>query len=323
MRPVRTLRRLTALLVVIVGLSGSPSQADSFVGGWGNGRSGVPDQAEWAAFYKTNAHVRLGPEQRLSNGVSWRLHVDIASQLGLPRITWMSNAESARTANDLLDMAHGGAMLFADSMRWKLDAENDWRRLNGQRPLEYDRPVIQTDVGLTYATPTLVSLVDLGVAPTDRRPGTRIIRGLTFDLRTREMFRVEACPGNESGYGARSGDYRFQFGKLLRLCETETYLNFVRLLAARSAAAAMRTATGGASEWCSEKGGRVVAPHQEVVLYLTDKGLAVHNTEYGFISARDDCALERNPVNPVILPYQDLEPFMVPGAWRAELLRLK
>jgi hypothetical protein len=316
---------LIGLAVVTAALAGSPSRADSFVSGWEDGRYAVPDQATWAAYYRSHAHVRLGPEQRLPNGVAWRLHVEVASRLAMPRITWMPDAQSVRTANGLLDMVHGGALLFAAHVRRQLDAENELRREEGEQPLEYDRPVIQTDVGLTYATPTLMSVVDLGVVPTDRRIATRIIRGLTFDLRTGEMFRVEPCPGSEGGYGARSGDYRFRFGKLLQLCETETYLKFVQLLSARSVMAAERTARSDGSRlaWCSEKGGRVVAPHQEMVLYLTDGGLAVHNTEYGFIPARDNCATERSPVNPVILPYRELEPFMMPGAWRDELLKLK
>jgi hypothetical protein len=316
---------LIGLAVVMAALAGSPSRAESFVSGWEDGSYAVPDQATWAAYYRNQAHLRLGPEQRLPNGVVWRLHVELASRLAMPRIVSMPDAQSVRTANGLLDMVHGGALLFAMHVRRQLDAENALRREEGEQPLEYDRPIIQTDVGLTYATPTLMSIVDLGVVPTDRRIAKRIIRGLTFDLRTGEMFRVEGCPGNEGGYGARSGDYRFRFGKLLQLCETETYLRFVQLLSARSVMATERSARSHDSRtaWCSETGGRVVAPHQEIVLYLTDRGLAVRNTEFGFIPARDNCVLERSTVNPLIIPYREVEPFMIPGPWRDELLKLK
>jgi hypothetical protein len=316
---------LIGLAVVMAALTGSPSRAESFVSGWEDGSYAVPDQATWAAYYRNQAHLRLGPEQRLPNGVVWRLHVELASRLAMPRIVSMPDAQSVRTANGLLDMVHGGALLFAMHVRRQLDAENALRREEGEQPLEYDRPIIQTDVGLTYATPTLMSIVDLGVVPTDRRIAKRIIRGLTFYLRTGEMFRVEGCPGNEGGYGARSGDYRFRFGKLLQLCETETYLRFVQLLSARSVMATERSARSHDSRtaWCSETGGRVVAPHQEIVLYLTDRGLAVRNTEFGFIPARDNCVLERSTVNPLIIPYREVEPFMIPGPWRDELLKLK
>jgi hypothetical protein len=319
------LRRVALAMLAILILSpalSSPSCADSFVDGW---EGVVPDRSAWATYYRSNARVRLGPEQRLPNGVSWRLHMDAASRIAIPRITWMPDGQRMRTANELLDMVHGGAMLFADEMRLRLEGGNNVNRRYELSVLEFARPVTQTDVGLTYATPTLMSLVDLGYAPTGWKSLTRIIRGVTFDLRSGELFRVEACPDSVHPYGAKGGEYRFQFGKLLRVCETETYLKFVQLLSARSALVAERTASGKNSfiEWCSERGGRVVAPHQEIVLYLTARGLAVHNTEYGSIPARDNCALERSPVNPVILPYQELEPFMIPGAWRDELLRLK
>jgi hypothetical protein len=49
--------------------------------------------------------------------------------------------------------------------------------------------------------------------------------------------------------------------------------------------------------------------------------LAVHNTEYRPNSSRSYCTLLRSPVNPVIIPYRELEPFMIPGAWRDELLK--
>jgi hypothetical protein len=313
---------LIALLLVLIPLAGSAAPVGSFVDDW----EGVSaDQATWADHYRKTARVRLGREQRLPNGIAWRLHTDVGSNLALPRITWMPNPRSTRTANDLLDMVHGGAMLFADRERLFLEAENDQRRRDGWRLMEYDHPIGQTDVDLTYATPTLMSVVDLGVVFTDwRRITTRIIRGLTFDLRTGEMFRIEACAGSLHPYGAKGGNYRFQFGRLLQLCDTETYLAFVRLLAAKSAQIAERAA---ASEDrfadCSEKDRSVVAPLQEIVLYLTFEGLAVLNTEYDPVSRRDTCSLERNPYNPIILPYRELEPFMIPGAWRDELLKLK
>jgi len=319
---------LVALALVLLVLDGSPSRgAGEYVDGWEDGPYGtyvVPDQATWAAYYRKAARVRLGPEQRLPSGVSWRLHADVDTKLAIPRITWMPDAQSMRTANGMLDMVHGGAMLFSSLMGQHLAQTNDWRRHNGFHPLEYDRSIVQTDVGLTYATPTLMSLVDLDYMPADMRIATRIIRGLTFDLRTREMFRVEACPGSGLAYGAKGGDYRFQFGKLLQACDIETYLKFVRLLEAKAALVAEQIAGSNdrPDAWCSEKAGRVVAPHQEIVLYLTFGGLAVHNTEYDPISRRDHCSLKRSPVNPLILPYRELEPFMMPGAWRDELLKL-
>jgi hypothetical protein len=253
----------------------------------------------------------------------------------------MPEAQSILTANRMLEMAHGGALLFSRLMGHRLDEINEWAREAGSTPFQYDRPVVQTDVGLTYATSTLVSVVDLGYVEHEGTGVPRIIRGLTFDLRTKQMFRIEACPGSDIAYGSEvygangitadgkysikvPGNSLFQFGKLLWVCDRESYLKFVELLTAKAARVAEQTAGSKdpAVEWCSEKAGPFIGEDQEIVLYLTFNGLAVHNTEYRPNAARSYCTLQRSQVNPVILPYRELQPFMIPGAWRDELLKL-
>jgi hypothetical protein len=249
----------------------------------------------------------------------------------------MPDAQSLRTANGLLDMVHGGAMLFSGLMGQDLGRLNEWRRRDNLVPLEYDVPVVQTDVGLTYATSGLMSLVDLGFVEHEGSGVPRIIRGLTFDLRTRQMFRIEACPGSDITYGSgqytvermpfneRPRNYLFQFGKLLRVCDRPAYLKFIRLLTRKATLIAERLAKSKdpVVQECSEGDGPHIGEDQEIVLYLTFRGLAVHNTEYWPNSSRSYCTLQRSPVNPVILPYRELEPFMIPGAWRDELLGLR
>ncbi len=66
--------------------------------------------------------------------------------------------------------------------------------------------------------------------------------------------------------------------------------------------------------------GRVVPDITEYVLYLTFDGLAVQITSYGPNSDKG-CALMFNALNPVIIPYRDLEHFMKSGPLRDELLR--
>jgi len=328
-----------ALVLILVALRGTPSRAS--LDGWDVGDYVAPDQATWLAYYVKNARARLGPQQRLPNGVSWRLHEDVGTKLAMPRITWMPDAQSIRTANRMLDLVQGGAMLFSAAMGQELERLNEWRRGRGEYPLEYDRPVVQTDVGLTYATPRLASLVDLGFVVGEGTGVWRIIRGLTFDLRTKQMFRIEACPGSDVAYGSEvygaagitadgkysipvPGNSLFQFGKLLRVCDQETHLKFIQLLTRRANLIAEQVVKSRdpVVRECNEKAGPFIRGDQEIVLYLTFRGLAVHNTEYWPNSSRSYCTLQRSPVNPVVLPYRELEPFMIPGAWRDELLAL-
>jgi hypothetical protein len=294
-------------------------------------------QGTWAAYYRSHARVRLGPEQRLPNGVSWRLHIDVGTGLAMPRITWMPDARRMRTANALFDMAQGGAMLVSRAAGRELREEQTRLRLDGMPIFQYGKPVVQTDVGLTYATPNLVSFVDLGYVVHEEGNATwRIIRGVTFDLAAARMFGIDACPDSDIGYADRKYtvekqglrapiNYLFQFGPL-RVCNGEAYEKFVELLKRRAILVAGQAA--GSKDpvvrACSEKPNveQHIDKDQEIVLYLTFKGLAVHNTEYWPNSSRGTCTIARNPVNPVILPYRELEPFMTPGPWRDELLRL-
>jgi hypothetical protein len=152
----------------------------------------------------------------------------------------------------------------------------------------------------------------------------------------RAVFGIEACPDSDIPYtglqytvaklGIREPiNYLFQFGPL-RVCSGEAYEKFVELLKRRAILAAERAASRKDSlVWaCSEKPNveQHIDKDQQIVLYLTFKGLAVHNAEYWPNSIRGPCTIARNPVNPAILPYRELEPFMMPGPWRDELLRL-
>src|SRR5262245_66055030 len=103
-----SLAYLIAFVSSLVVAAALPSRAGSILdGGWSIEEGVASDPATWAAYYRRQAHVRLGPEQRLPNGVSWRLHEDVDTKLALPRITWMPDAPSQRTANGLLEMVRG------------------------------------------------------------------------------------------------------------------------------------------------------------------------------------------------------------------------
>ena len=287
---------MTALALVLLVLAAPASHA-SF-DGWPYYVK--EDPGTWAAYYRSHARVRLGPEQRLANGVSWRLHIDVGSRLSMPRITWMPDARRMRTANALFDMAQGGAMLISRAAGRELDEEQTRLRLDGKPIFQYGKPVVQTDVGLTYATPNLVSFVDLGYVVHEEGNATwRIIRGVTFDLAVRRVFGIEACPDSDIPYTG------LQYAVAKQGVREPINYPVIRA--------------------CSEKPNveQHIDKDQEIVLYLTFKGLAVHNTEYWPNASRSYCTLARSPVNPVILPYRELEPFMVPGPWRDELLKLK
>ena len=68
--------------------------------------------------------------------------------------------------------------------------------------------------------------------------------------------------------------------------------------------------------------GKSISDEREVVLYLAFSGLAVFNTEFFPEADEITCASQRSAINPIIIPYDELKPFMVEGPWRDELLAL-
>src|SRR6266851_3287396 len=164
-----------------------------------NGEEG----AKFEAYYRENAQVWLKPEQRLANGVSWRLLVDARTDMRMPRITWMPDRASLAAANKLFDRVHGAAIAEADDVErtWREEVEF-WKKAN---PHHLDFSVAdfirQTDVTLTYASERFVSYREFGKIEWYYRQWDRITKGQVIDLVKGTSFGVEACPGEERLYG--------------------------------------------------------------------------------------------------------------------------
>ena len=283
----------------------------------------LPDRSGWADYFREKAQIRLGPEHRLPNGVSWRLLTDLTSGIAMPRVTWMPDGRHLRTANRLLDTVHGGEMLV--EARERQAYEKFMRQYNLQGPLPVEHALKQWDVGLTYAGRRLMSLMAAAYATTGGPDTPGYLRGLTFDLEKGTITAVAACPGRPYPYGSpkaegRPSDYWFAYGDLLQLCDAATYRNFVALVKefddarpARHLPPTVSDRTKGCVEGPETP---LVREKQEYALYLTFSGLAVQ-------IGGTECPVARRPDNPIIVPYRRLEPLMQPGPWRDELLRLR
>lgn len=292
-----------------------PSQANNYYDWSGEIDLGPP--SGWADYFKENARIRLGPERRLPNGVSWRLLTDLRSGIAIPRVTWMPNRRHLRMANQLLATVHGGEMLVEGNER------QIWQRFT-QRTLP-GHALEQWDVDLTYAGPRLMSIMSGASSLTGGSGTPGYLRGLTFDLEAGTMTAVSACSGGPHPYAtARAAghpsDYWFAYGKLLQLCDATNYRNFIALVKALDDARPARhlppsisNRTKGCVEWPHEP---LVREKQEYALYLTFSGLAVQ-------VGGSECPLARRADNPIIVPYRLLEPFLLPGPGRDELLSVR
>ena len=331
---------VVSLLAVLSGATGARP-----VDGWERGYYSdpghpLPGQETWASHYAKHAQVSYGPEKRLANGVRWRLATDRRTRIATPRIIWMPNNRSRDIGNRMLETVHGGAMLFSDEQQrgyqeelaryekegpsWSGQSKEEHkRRVQFRRKNTPKRIVKQTDVTLTYASASFVSLIDLGLIYTYE--GTyipRIVRGLTLDLEQRRIFTMQACPEGgleRSGANARP---TFQFADLLEICDQTSLERFEVLVQAADDRA--KAATASSKDPLVQQCRKAPLEYeQDYVVYLAEAGLAVHLLYFWVIAEVGTCTLTLTARNPLIVPYRDLEPLMKPGSLREELLKLK
>jgi hypothetical protein len=282
---------------------------------------GLPDSSTFASYFRQHATLRLGPEQRLPNGVSWRLVTELGSGITMPRLTWMRDRQRLLAANRLLEHLHAGEMLIEAAWRHSVE-EYYWAQEPAIAPLllrdlAAEHAIIQKDVTLTYAGKRLISLFAGGWFFSSGSHPPDWLRALTFDLETAAMVEVTPCPSVGHSPGDRNP--LFRYGPLLDLCDKATYRRFVSLVREIDDAQPVRHLPREASDrstgcWLEDPGQPLIREDQEYVLYLTFAGLAVQ-------VSGSECPSARTPDNPIIVPYHRLEAFMLPGPWRDELLR--
>lgn len=332
-------QRRSILFAAVIGVLivvSEGSAARDVVDGWERGyysheANPLPGQETWVAHYARHAQISNGPERKLANGVRWRLATDRQTKIAMPRIVWMPDNTNRSAANRMLEMVHGGAILFAKQQQegflsYVKSHEGDEvsnRHFQHVRKHMPKHVVTQTDVALTYASNRFVSLIDLGFIFRDEGTLTpRIIRGLILDLNQQQIFTMEACP--EGSFRRLHDPFHptFRFSNLLEICDEASVTQFEAAVIAEDDR--IREAAAGSKDSLSE-GCRDVSRRgeQEFVVYLAVGGLAVHLTQFGSNADTSICSLTLSARNPLIIPYRAVEPLMKPGALREELLKTK
>lgn len=271
---------------------------------------------DFAKYYQMHANVRLGAEHRLANGVAWRLVTDVRTRAITPRITWMPDRKALLKANALFEAIQGAELADFD----RRDLERRYTELysweGGQPLVGVIQPpyVIQEMVAVTYATSRLVSYIDRAREVRPISMGLEI-RGRVLDLERGRIWAIEACGPSNDDRG------NFRFGELLDICHGEAYARFVALWEdkVRRAVAKAQASGDDLSEYCGESMEPLTRESRKMSLYLTPTGVAVFNEEWFPRMARH-CAFKDITVNPIVLTYRELEPFMKPGPWRDDVL---
>ncbi len=282
-------------------------------------------------YYRTHAHVRLGREKRLSNGVAWRLLIDTPTGLAVPRITWMPDGLAMRKANRLFDAIQGQELFVyaGQAAYWREVYEEAAREGEKDKTgvslmIPRDNFIGQPMVALTYATSRLVSYFDVTILATDGMSKVPQPNGRILDLEQGKVFSIESCPEkDESSVSSEDGsEVMFRLGNWLEVCDLKSVARFLALYATNLEAATKSAAfrRDPYAEYCKESLLPLGRRAWDFEVYLTTTGLAVHASNFSSHMGRN-CLRHESAVIPVIIPYRDLEPFMKPGPWRDELLR--
>jgi hypothetical protein len=296
------------------------------------------ESAICSEYFREHAHIRLRPEQRLANGVSWRLQVDDHTRTRIPRITWMSDHRSLLLANRMFEMVHGKAIFDAGEFeaKWlKLDKSEDSFAADVSNV--YD----QGEVELTFAGQRFVSYREIGIAAQSGSYYTRFAKSQVLDLEHGTFSGVEACPRAKGPYGEGFPDYDwnkpesykeaedpavryFIFGSLLRLCDEERFRTF-RAFAVKWAKAAIPAEDASRSpqaDYCSAWAWDLATKDLPMRPVLGVSGLVLYDLDAprGVRSYR--CPSGAFQIDPVVIPYRELAPLMIPGPLRDELLAL-
>lgn len=250
-----------------------------------------------AAAFRQRPKPIPGELHASEEGTVWRLVADAATGLALPRFTAMRDRAAMESANRLLDADHGCLLL------------NDRGLASHAHILQPDRAL----VAVTYASPHLVSYVEMRVYPQDAVSYDIRPKGVVLDLAKGRRYEVSGCGGpKDDSFGW------FRLGDLLRVCSFEARAGFMKIWMLRAEAVA--AAAARAPDACERRMGLLEFP-SDTSMYLTERGLAVY--DHSHLSGVPKVCLDagKSLIGPIVIPYGELTPFMAPGPWRNELLK--
>jgi hypothetical protein len=229
----------------------------------------------------------------------------------------MPDRDRLNRANALLEAIHGELLVGYEQQYIEWRRTMLYNREDGARPFFVIGPPFsnQVKVAVTYASSRYVSYVDIGAGHRSVSFDL-MVSGRVLGLEQSRIWRVESCKGRDSG---------LRFGELLDLCDDESVEQFGAIWTNRVDAAVRKAQDRGdeLSNYCAESMRQLnrdrISPSW-IQLYLTSGGLAVFNRHWSPNSAKF-CAFYDITVNPVVIPYSELKPFMKPGPLRDELLK--
>ena len=273
-----------------------------------------------AEVFRHRRNPIVGEQREFKPGIAWRLVTDASTNLALPRITQMPDREGMDKANLLLDAAHG--CLLVQYAWWTGYFHSEAQSGSGSSGSANSPPggfVWQPDpdlIELTYTGPRLVSFFEMRVYASAGAAYYITPKGMILDLERKRGYEAASCGSEEDD---RQGFFRL--ADFLDVCTPEAKARFMEIRASRIEAIknTIEFAQDPYDGDCGNEMGPIDTLH-DISLHLTGAGLAVYDSAF-LPGWPKHCLDNKSLINPVVIPYRDLEPFMKPGPWRDELLK--
>jgi hypothetical protein len=288
------------------------SQANAF-DHWIVGLAGHQPKDADAAYYAAHGRPERSEPQVAANG-RWLVETDKDTGLAEPRLLSLASGRSVARANHALQAMHG----------YILQAERAWRHDHDID--EYGPSVEPGRLTVSYFSPTTLSYIVRGTLLTQGSMRIPMVRGTTLDIERGTFATVKSCGRNPSF---------FTFGRILTVCDRgklETFRSLWRSEAQALQATVPHYKTDEWDEWCRSLATDYI-DHKDYYtgedeyflfsLYLTPRGLAVHEA-VALFRRQEQCLLDPDsPFFPTVIPWRKLAPLMNPGPLRDELLALR
>lgn len=273
--------------------------------------------------YRQRALSTSGVDRTLKNGVTWRLVTDASTELTLPRVTWTADPEAMEKANRLLDAAHGCLLIEYAwwAGYWYSTAKSESGKGDGvfaprSRFIKQPDPDL---IELTYASSRLVSFYHVYVHASDGNAYYIRPAGWVLDLAKGTAHAAQPC-GPEDTVARSNG--LFRLADFLDVCTPEAKARFLALWSNKIEAIKKMPAFEKDPYFgdCQGEMGKLDEWQDPPSLHLAATGLAVYDSSF-LPGWPKRCLEQKSSINPLIIPYRELEPFMKAGPWRDELLK--
>lgn len=148
-------------------------------------------------------------------GLSWQIEKDARTKIFHPRIVKRPGNGSVVAVNRSLQAVHGRMIL--ETLEHERRFRGQWATYEREALWEVDGWSVTQDVGITYASATYLSLVEIGSTAEFR--ARVFVRGTTIDMRDGTIFSIGPC-------GSDDDVATFVFADLLSVCTEAQHAQF-------------------------------------------------------------------------------------------------